>query len=165
MTATALPTTLRSMAPADVPAVLVVQEPGAVVGLAKVFPQGEFPFPRDAIARRWLEEIKAPGIDCLVVQQGEDLIGFAAVRADEFMHFGIAVDHWGTGAARDAHDAVLDRMNAAGTTRAWLRVFTGNERGRRFYERQGWERTDERSRSTFPPCPELLRYERVLTRS
>lgn len=150
------------MTPADVPAVLDVQQPGAVIGLAKVFPQDEFPFPRDAIGRRWQEEIRTPGVDCLVVQQGDDVIGFAAVRADELMHFGIAVDRWATGAAQEAHDAVLDRMSAAGITHAWLRVFTGNERGRRFYERLGWERTDEHSRSTFAPYPELLRYERVL---
>ena len=139
------------MLPADVPAVLAVQQPGAVTGLAKVFPQDEFPFPHEAVARRWLEEIETNGIDCLVVEKLEEVIGFAAVRSDEFMHFGIALELWGTGAAQDAHDAVLDRMVTEEITRAWLRVFTDNERGRRFYERLGWAFTGERSHSTFPP--------------
>ncbi|MCY7287867.1 MAG: GNAT family N-acetyltransferase [Cryobacterium sp.] len=151
------------MTPADVPAVVAVQQPGAVIGLAKVFPQDEFPFPREAVARRWPEDIETKEIDCLVFEQGEEVIGFAAIRADEFMHFGIALDRWGTGAAQDAHDAVLDRMCASNIARAWLRVFTDNDRGRRFYERLGWAPTGERSHSTFPPYAELLRYERELT--
>jgi RimJ/RimL family protein N-acetyltransferase len=151
------------MTPADVPDVLAAQQPAAIVGLANVFPQDEFPFPREAVARRWLEEIETHEIDCLVVEQDEAVIGFAAVRADEFMHFGIALERWGTGAAQAAHDAILDRMRAKHVTRAWLRVFTGNERGRRFYERLGWAATGERSQSTFPPYPELLRYELELT--
>lgn len=150
---------LRAMNPEDTTQVLAVQEPGAVVGLAKVFPQDDFPFPREAVGRRWLEEIEAHEIDCFVVEQNEVVIGFAATREDEFMHFGIAREHWGTGAAQAAHDAVLDRMRVKGIRRAWLLVFTGNERGRRFYERLGWEATGDRSRSGFPPHPELLRYE------
>lgn len=50
-------------------------------------------------------------------------------------------------------------MRVRGVQRAWLRVFTGNRRGRRFYERLGWEPTGDRTRSSFPPYPELLRYE------
>ena len=164
MTTTPDPVTLRSMVVADVPAVLTVQEPGAVVALATVFPQDEFPFPRDAIADRWRAEIRTSDIDCLVVEQDHQLIGFAAMRSEELMHFGIAVERWGTGAAEQAHDALLVRAAAAGFTRAWLRVFTGNARARRFYERLGWEPTGERTRSAFPPCPELLRLERDLPR-
>lgn len=153
------------MRPDDVPAVLAVQEPGAVIGLAKVFPQDAYPFPREALMRRWLEEITMPGIDCLVVRQRQEVVGFAAVRGDELMHFGISVELWGTGVARAAHGAVLDRMRAAGHAQAWLRVFTDNARGRRFYERMGWAATGERTHSAFPPFPELLRYERRLAPS
>ena len=153
---------LRAMALADVPDVLRVQEPGAVVGLASVFPQDAYPFPREVIARRWTEEIESLEVDCLVVQHGGAVAGFAAIRGDELLHFGIAVERWGTGLAVVAHDAVLDRMRARDVRRAWLRVFTANERGRAFYEKLGWRWSGERSRSTFAPRPELLRYERDL---
>jgi len=152
--------TLRAMTTADVPDVLAVQEPGAVRGLADVFPQDTHPFPRDTVAERWLQEIETPGIDCYVVVLDGSIVGFAAIRDDEFLHFGTAVELWGSGVARAAHDAVLDRMHGSGVQRAWLRVFTGNGRGRRFYEKLGWRPTGERSHSTYPPCPELLRYER-----
>lgn len=161
----AAPVRLREMMVADVPHVLDVQQGGAVVGLAEVFPQDAYPFPREAIAQRWVEEIATPGIDCLVVSLRGAVVGFAAFRDDEFLHFGIAVEHWGTGIAQAAHDAVLDRMRANGVQRAWMRVFTKNRRGRRFYEKLGWIETGLPSRSTFSPYAELLRYERDLAES
>ena len=148
------------MTAADVPDVLDVQEPGAIRGLADVFPQDVYPFPSDKVAARWEAELETPGIDCLVIQTDGAVLGFTAIRGDEFLHFGIGVELWGSGLARLAHDAVLDRMRARGVQRAWLRVFTKNGRGRRFYEKLGWRPTGERTNSTFPPFPELLHYAR-----
>jgi RimJ/RimL family protein N-acetyltransferase len=162
VTATEDSRVLRAMTTSDVPDVLDVQEPGAVLGLVEVFPQDAYPFPREDVAERWVREIALPGIDCLVVQRDGAVVGFAAIREDEFLHFGIAVEHWGSGIAQIAHDAVLDRMRARGIERAWLRVFAGNERGRRFYERLGWRPTGDRTRSSFAPYPELLHYVRGL---
>ena len=153
---------LRAMTTADVPAVLAVQEPGAVVGLAEVFPQHAFPFPRGEVARRWREEIASSDVDCFVVVADDTVVGFAAIRGEEFLHFGIALERWGDGTARLAHDAVLDLFRSQGVERAWLRVFTANARGRRFYEKLGWTRTGSTSPSSFPPHAELLRYEREL---
>jgi RimJ/RimL family protein N-acetyltransferase len=150
------------MTPADVPDVLGVQEPGAVLGLADVFPQDLYPFPREDVAQRWREEIETPGIDCYVVVLEGAVVGFAAIRGGEFLHFGTATERWGSGVAQAAHDAVVDRMRALGVQRAWLRVFTANRRGRRFYEKLGWHPTDERTHSSFPPHAELMRYERPL---
>ncbi|GAB3535613.1 hypothetical protein GCM10027403_13570 [Arthrobacter tecti] len=155
-------TTIRAMTPDDIPSVLDVQEPGAIAALSDVFPQNEYPFPRDDVAQAWQREITTPGIACYVILLDHTIVGFAAIRGDELLHFGIAVEHWGTGTARTAHDLVLDRMWNYGNRSAWLRVFTGNGRGRRFYEKLGWRPTGERSPTSFPPHPELLRYERPL---
>ena len=154
---------LRAMRAADVDAVLDIQEPGAVAGLAQVFPQDRHPFPRSAIAERWLAEIASSDVECFVVLEDDVPAGFAAVRGNELLHFGIALERWGSGTARRAHDVLLDRLRSSGHRRARLQVFTDNGRGRRFYERCGWRESGERSRSTFPPFPELLRYERDLT--
>ncbi len=51
---------LREMRSTDVPAVMAVQEPASIAGLSGVFPQDEFPFPRDVLADRWLAEIAEP---------------------------------------------------------------------------------------------------------
>ena len=151
------------MTAADVPAVVEVQEPGAVHGLATVFPQDLYPFPRDDVSQRWLREISTPGIDCYVIP-GDDhtIAGFAATRGDELLHFGVALERWGTGIAQTAHDAVIEVMRHSHLQLAWLRVFMGNGRARRFYEKNGWRPTGERSRSSFAPYPELLRYERSI---
>jgi RimJ/RimL family protein N-acetyltransferase len=109
-----------------------------------------------------MTEIATPGIEGFVVLLDDAVVGFAAIRGDEFLHFGIAVERWGGGIAQVAHDAVLDLMRSRSVRRAWLRVFTDNGRARRFYERLGWNQTGEPTRSSFPPHPELLRYERSL---
>lgn len=150
------------MSAGDVEAVLAVQEPASVLALADVFPQDTHPFPREEIGRRWRDEIADPGIACFVVESCHEVVGFAATRADELLHFGIAVEHWGSGMAARAHDEVLGVLARQGVSRAWLTVFTGNGRGRRFYEKHGWVATGGRSRSSYPPHPELLRYERPL---
>jgi len=81
------------------------------------------------------------------------------VRGDELLHFGTAVETWGSGFAAAAHDQVVRRLAATGSPRAWLRVFEENRRARRFYEKLGWHGTDRTSRSPFPPHPVLVEYE------
>jgi RimJ/RimL family protein N-acetyltransferase len=150
------------MVSGDVPAVLDVQERGSVQALSSVFPQDRYPFPRDDVAARWRQEVTDPRIDCFVVLAQDGVAGFAATRGDELLHFGIAVESWGSGLAAIAHEQVLEHLLAQGLRRSWLRVFTGNGRARRFYEKHQWEPTSDRSLSTFAPHPELMHYERSL---
>lgn len=87
------------MSHADVPAVLDIQEPAAVRALSRVFPQDTYPFPREALSRRWRREIDDPETDCFVVESNGVVSGFAAIREDQFSHFGTALVHWGSGLA------------------------------------------------------------------
>jgi len=83
------PILLRAMTAADVPR--RARRPGAgrdSRSLAAVFPQVTYPFPRDEVAQRWTDEIATPGIECLLVLGGSAVIEFAAIRDDEFSHFG-----------------------------------------------------------------------------
>ena len=158
---------LRTATSADVDALLDVQEPGAVEGLGHIFPQDQHPFPRGAIGSRWLAEIADPKINVyLYTEHGGTIRGFAAVRDHELLHFGTALDTWGTGLASGFHDVLLD-ATARRTTRPtlMLRVFEENLRARRFYEKHGWQLTGRSSRTTFPPHPLLLEYNRRLTQS
>lgn len=150
---------LRTMRECDLDDVLAVQEPGSVLALGSIFPQDTHPFPRAELHARWGKEVRDPTIDCLVVELSGAVVGFVALRGEELLHFGIAVEQWGTGVARTAHDEALERLRRRGIGTARLRVFTGNERARRFYARLGWRSTGERTSTTFPPYPELLSYE------
>jgi RimJ/RimL family protein N-acetyltransferase len=152
---------LRPMTGRDVTQVLDVQQPGAIRALAEIFPQDSYPFPREELDDRWRREVADPEIDCTVVVLEDLVVGFAATRGSEFLHFGIAVEHWGSGLAVAAHDAVLERLRNRGVTEVWLRVFTANHRARRFYEKLGWQLTGTRTLSSFPPYPELLGYARL----
>jgi len=149
---------LRRMHRGDVPTVMDVQEPASVAGLSGVFPQDAHPFPRHVLAERWRAEIDDPAIECFVVTRDGAVAGFAALKGDELMHFGVAVEEWGSGLAVLAHDELLARMSAAGVVRPWLRVYADNPRGRVFWEKLGWVDTGERSRGPMPPHAELLTY-------
>lgn len=148
------------MTPADLDVLLPIQREAAQVAFASVFPQDEFPFPTESIRHRWEQELADPDIACFVIVGADrSMGGFAAVRGDQFLHFGTALGSWGSGLAGAAHAEVLDRWKGEGYQRGWLRVLDQNHRARRFYERRGWQPTGERERSTFAPFPVLLRYE------
>jgi RimJ/RimL family protein N-acetyltransferase len=153
------PSVLRPMREEDVPDVVAVQEPAAVAGLSEVFPQSHYPFPRDEIAARWRTEMADPGIDCFVVEDAGRVAGFAALSGGEVLHFGTALDAWGSGLATAAHDELVERLRARGVEHPELSVYTGNARGRRFWEKHGWRPTGEVLRGSSPPYAELLVYE------
>jgi GNAT superfamily N-acetyltransferase len=149
---------LRAAVVPDVPALVEMQEIAAVAGLSHIFPQDEYPFPRDAIAADWVAEIANPEIDVFVVARRGRIEGFAALRRDELLHFGTALDTWGSGLAGEMHAELVSRWAAAGHESAWLRVFDENRRARRFYEKMGWRPTSGVSYGEYPPFPPLTHY-------
>lgn len=81
----------------------------------------------------------------------------SARRADEVLHFGTALETCGGGLATWMHDALVAR-HPPEVSQLRLRVFEGNTRARRFYEKLGWWATGAESRTSFPPHPVLLDY-------
>jgi RimJ/RimL family protein N-acetyltransferase len=157
---------LRTATEADLESLLGVQEQGAIRALAHIFPQDTHPFPREALRARWAEEIADPGIRAYVIENDDQsVVGFAATRGNELLHFGTAVETWGTGTAVEAHDALVRALAAQGVTQARLRVFEENHRARRFYEKLGWRLSGSRSRTSFPPHPVLLEYRLTVAQS
>ncbi len=151
---------LRPMEPADLPELLDVQERGAVLGLSDVFPQDEYPFPREDITRRWEIELADPAIAAYVVTGADGRIrGFAARRDDEILHIGTAVETWGAGLAAWLHDAFVATFPPE-LPRLRLWVLEGNRRARRYYEKLGWVAGGRESRSPFAPHPRMLEYVR-----
>jgi RimJ/RimL family protein N-acetyltransferase len=155
---------LRRVTAADLPALLEVQERGAVAGLSNIFPQDSYPFPRTEVLERWKSEIADPEVRAYVSTDNTGVItGFAATRGDELFHFGTAIESWGTDLAQEIHDAVVRELIndlSPQTTHLRLRVFEENQRARRFYEKLGWVQTDIRTRTSFEPHPVLVEYHR-----
>jgi putative acetyltransferase len=156
---------LRPLTAEDLDRLMVVQREGAIAALSHIFPQETYPFPVAVVRARWEEELVDPKIDCFAIVADDRLAGFAATRADELLHFGTAVDTWGSGLAGRAHREVLDHLILQGWDRAWLRVFDKNRRAVRFYVKLGWQPTELTSRTVLPPHPLLRRYELTLTPS
>jgi RimJ/RimL family protein N-acetyltransferase len=156
-------TRLRPLTEPDLGALIELQETGGITGLGHVFPQDTNPFPRAQVAARWRSEIADPDTDALAVEVEGGLLGFVALHGDELLHFGTAVETWGTGLADDAHDLAVDRLARRGIRTARLWVFAENGRARRLYERLGWRPTGATRPTTFPPYPTMLAYELDLT--
>ena len=149
----------------DLDALLDVQEEGAVTGLADIFPQDRYPFPRELVRRRWSEELDDPATHVYVAVDADAVVGFAATRDNELLHFGTALRTWGTGTAQQFHAALLAelaRTVPAGSDHLRLRVFAANTRARRFYENLGWTPSGRRSRSTVEPYAVLVEYRHPL---
>lgn len=153
----------RPMQVADLPDLLVVQERGAVAGLGHIFPQATYPFPRQVVSNRWDEELRDPAIAAYVaIGEEAGLVGFAARREDEVLHFGTALETWGSGLATGLHDALIATY-PPDVSRVRLRVLAENRRARRFYENLGWRPTGVETLTSFPPHPTML--EHVLDRA
>ncbi len=152
----------RPLADEDLSALIEIQREGAVAALSHIFPQDRYPFQREVILDRWRQELNNPMIYAYAsTDESGALTGFAAIRRNEFLHFGTALGLWGSGLAISFHNFVvkeLRRTNASTDHDYWLRVFEENHRARRFYEKLGWGATDVRTRSTFDPHPYLLEY-------
>jgi GNAT superfamily N-acetyltransferase len=154
----------RPMTGADLPDLMPLQERGAVAGLGGVFPQQTHPFPREAIRDRWRDELADPEIAAYVATDGaaDNLVAFGARRGDELLHFGTALETWRSGLAAWLHDALVSTyLPEVDLLR--LRVFAGNGRARRFYQKLGWQPTGQETTSTFAPYPVLVEYTLVLT--
>lgn len=145
---------LREAGPADLDAILDVQQEGSVRALAEIFPQDRYPFPRAELADRWIEEIEDPSVRVFVILRGCEVAGFAALREDQLLHLGTAVSTWGSGLASTAHAEILALLPES--PRLW--VFAANHRARRFYAKHGWQPTGRTRPTAFEPHPQLLEY-------
>lgn len=93
-----------------------------------------------------------PPVDVVVEVDG-DVVGFANIgffrdqpddrAAGELWAMYVDPAHWGVGAGHALMIRTMDELRRLGATRAHLWVLAGNDRGRRFYERQGWRHDGE----------------------
>lgn len=91
-------------------------------------------------------------LSTLVAAEGETVVGFVSVGAGrddvggpevaQLYALYLSPDQAGRGTGRRLHDEAVRRLGSDGFAMARLWVLRGNDRARRFYERQGWRAED-----------------------
>jgi GNAT superfamily N-acetyltransferase len=124
-----------------------VQREACVAAFAHVFPPELYPFPDDAVRRRWREFEGT-----VIVAEDEGLVVGLAAVSDCWLHgFYVLPERWGSGVARELHEAALAELAGCAEVRLW--TLEENHRARRFYERHGWRLNGETRVVPFPPNP------------
>lgn len=144
--------TLRLATAGDAGFLAQVQEAASLAGLAHVYPPDLYPFPREAIERRWRDFTAAGGWAVCTDA------GFVAVAQEWLEALYVLPAAWGTGQADELHGAAVAQLRRSGVEHARLWVLEGNARARRFYERHGWTADGTSRVVEFPPHPTDLGY-------
>jgi RimJ/RimL family protein N-acetyltransferase len=126
---------------------LAVQREACVAAFAHVFPPDEYPFPDEAVRRRWQEFSGR----MLVAEVDGRVVGLAAFERCWLGGFYVVPEFWGSGVAGALHDAALAAMPDCPEIRLW--TLAENHRARAFYERRGWRQNGESRVVPFPPHP------------
>lgn len=78
-----------------------------------------------------------------VARLNSEVVGFVMIHDDELFQMYVAPAGRGTGVAGALMQAAETRMAQSGLTRVFLACAIGNDRAKRFYEKQGWENMGE----------------------
>ena len=155
----------------DLSALRDLEREANLAGLGHLFPADRHPFPEDAVLARWALVLEDPDVTVLVLD-GEpgrrgrrSLDAFAAYDSRTLRHLAVRPDQWGAGIASAAIETVLHAMARRGTAVAELWCLEENHRARRLYDYLGWQATDDRRPTPWPPHPTELRYTRLIPRT
>ena len=144
---------IREARPEDAQALATVQERASVAALGHIFPPELYPYPRQAIRRRWIKAIADPERRVLIAVIDDESAGAACVSEEWLEGLYVVPERWSTGLADALHEQALELVRALGSTRCHLWVLDDNARARRFYERRGWRENGETRVVEYPPNP------------
>jgi GNAT superfamily N-acetyltransferase len=140
---------LRHATPSDALAVARVHVRAWQVGYRGLLPAAYLDGLRaeERAARYTFDRADGPRTIVAVDDSGA-IAGFATVHDDELAALHVDPDRWRTGIGGALIARARAELVARGTTRARLWLLVGNERARRFYERDGWTTDGTRRTAT-----------------
>jgi GNAT superfamily N-acetyltransferase len=128
----------------DVQGLAEVHLRSALTAYADMFP-ADAPKPTvESLAAHWHDAAVDPASEVFVAEAGEAIIGGVIATTEtrpgvgNLRHLYVDPAHWGSGAGRALHDAVVAWCAAAGLESVHLWVLEANDRARVMYERWGW---------------------------
>lgn len=130
---------IRKAAEADIPALARVWNDSWHAGHAHLQPE--------AAKHRDLPYFKArigSNIERMIVaEEADEILGFSGWEGDGIGQVFVAPNHFGKNVAPRLLATVEAILKAEGHKRIWLHCAVGNERARRFYEKNEWHITRE----------------------
>jgi GNAT superfamily N-acetyltransferase len=154
--------TTRPARPGEVEALLRIQREACTTAFAHIFPPDRYPFPDDPVREQWRETLASDDVEVHVAEEDGEPVGVVTVDGEFLGQLYVVPGQQRSGVGSALHDLALERLRARGNSRAKLWCLEHNVNARRFYERRGWELTEETRVVPFPPNPIDVQYAKVL---
>ncbi|HWI00200.1 MAG TPA: GNAT family N-acetyltransferase [Propionibacteriaceae bacterium] len=127
------------------------------LNLAKIFPADQFPYPTDAVAKRWRQLLHDRSSRVHILEWFDKPVGYVAFNADTVLHLGVDPKHQRRGYGSALLEFASLEIFDAGIAEAHAWVLVDNHTARAFYRSHGWQETAERRYSKWPPRPQELK--------
>jgi ribosomal protein S18 acetylase RimI-like enzyme len=126
-------------------------------GLAHIFPADRFPYPTDAVAKRWRQLLHDRSTRVHILDRFEKPVGYVAFNADTILHLGVDPKNQRRGYGSALLEFASLEIFDAGMSEADAWVLVDNHGARAFYRWHAWQDTAERRDCRYPPHPRELK--------
>lgn len=125
--------------------------------LAHIFPADTFPYPTNAVAKRWRQLLHDRSSRVHVLDRLEKPVGYVAFNADTILHLGVDPKHQRRGYGSALLEFASLEIFDAGRSEAQVWVLVENHGARAFFRWHGWRDTADRRDCRYPPQPLQLK--------
>ena len=139
-----------------------IQRDASLAANAHIFPPEQYPFPDEAVREEWQKSLSGETVEVHVAEVEGLPAGVVTIDGEFLGQLYVLPEYQGDGVGSALHDHALERLRAGGNVRARLWCLEENLNARRFYERRGWELTEETRVVPFPPNPIDVQYAKSL---
>jgi ribosomal protein S18 acetylase RimI-like enzyme len=122
-------------------------------GLTHIFPAEKFPYPTNAVAKRWRRLLHDRSIRVHILDRLDKPVGYVAFNADTILHLGVDPKHQRRGYGSALLEFASLEIFDAGMSDAQVWVLVENHGGRAFFRWHGWRDTADRRNCRYPPRP------------
>jgi GNAT superfamily N-acetyltransferase len=154
--------TIRRAQPGDLESLLAIQRAASTTAFAHIFPPDRYPFPDEPVREEWHETLASDDVEVHVAEEDGEPAGVVTIGGEFLGQLYVLPGQQGSGVGTALHDLALERLRERGNSRAKLWCLEHNDKARRFYERRGWELTDQTRVVPFPPNPIDVQYAKTL---
>lgn len=125
--------------------------------LAHIFPADTFPYPTNAVAKRWRQLLHDRSSRVHVLDRLEKPVGYVAFNADTILHLAVDPKHQRRGYGSALLEFASLEIFDAGRSEAQVWVLVENHGARAFFRWHGWRDTADRRDCRYPPQPLQLK--------